>query len=714
MMLVVSLASFLLTVLPLPEGGRTPVNAVEYQVVHDLVLRKAEAEWPGCRLGPVIPYLDENGATAGYMFHFRTDGQTFPDQEQVTLDVLADRERLTVNTDLTKWRSKYACILASASYDRPPFVYYGYGTSEYYAIGEKALARARQVLGSDATLTRIYFIECRTFLEFGNQAGDHVVYSNHFDETWNSRQAFVEEVSRRRQVAREHGYDPEAAAAVHEHEWQEALGRDFTDFTEYYVPNVDKAPFYDWSYGCTPTSGAMVLGYIDRTQNYGRLVDQYALRWDRIEGENDWQIPNTQRECAIAMNTDTVNNGGTYVSYIASGLRNAAQGNNNNYTCTVTEAYGSSGNDWAWSTITGQINGGYAFIWSAMWESHSLACFGYRTPEKDVYVHNTWWMPAAWWHYSGNNQSHVASPHMSGGDVHRLNIVYPVGDTFYNSNGRGEILQVGDTANVTWTSHGNPGTRVDIEISQNHGKTWQILAANLPDNGLYKWYVSPSQPASDSVRLRLRQYNGSTLTSSDASFGNFVITREPLPPKFLAPPNGQQIFAPPIVLVVDSLYSGDSLDFRLIYAGDTLVRRKTTSNTCPLPDSLFQYGKSYKWTCRAHNQFGWGQLGTPWSFWIRFSSGVSEQGLGAVRPGLRVKAVNVTGEVAFEIAAAVPGSRLVIYNALGSVVRELAVTETRVSWDRCSDAGVRQAAGLYFAQLISGPGVATVKFILAE
>lgn len=716
MTIIFCLVSLIAAALPMPDPGTTPVNAVDFQIVRDLALRKAQAEWPGSRLGTVIPCVDETGATAAYMFHFRTDGREFPDQDQVRADVLADRERLTVNTSVRDWRSAYSFILASARYDRPPFVFYGYGSSEFYAIGEKALRRAREVLGPGARLTRVYFIECRTFLEFGNTAGEHVVYSNYFEQTWYSRQAFADEVVRHRTgLAGMDGYDAAEIARVHRQEWEEALTRDFTDFTEYHVPQVNRAPFYDWSYGCTPTSGAMVLGYIDRTQNYGRLVDYYWQRWDGIEGQTDWQIPNIQRECAIAMYTDTVNRGGTYVSNIASGLRNAANGNDNNYSFSVTEQYGSSSNDWAWSTITSEIGSGCAFIWSAMWESHSLACFGYRTPEKDVYVHNTWWAPAVWWHYSGNNQSHIASPHPAGGDVRRCDLTYPLGDTFYSSTGRGEMLQVGDTANVTWNNYGNPGTKVDIEISLTGGRTWQGLASDVSDNGSYKWYVSPSLPVCESVRLRLKQYNGATYTAGDASFGNFYVNREPLAPVFLGPPNGQQIFSPPVVLTVDSLYKGDSLDFRLVYGSDTLLRHKTTDWRCPVPDTMFVYGRSYKWTCRAYNQYGWGKFGTQWSFWVRFYTGVSEERPRPVRPGLVVSGVNPMGrELWFEVAGHEPGARLVIYDALGSVVQELSADRARVSWDLRDQSGRLQPVGLYFVQLLGTAKTATAKFVLLD
>lgn len=715
MAVIFSLTSLMLAALPMPEWGTTPPNAVDFETVRQLVLRKADAEWPGCRVGTILPYVDETGATVGYLFHFRTDGAPFPEQEQVTRDVLADRERLTMNTDLTKWRSRYSYILASARYDLAPFVCFGYGSSEYYAIGEEAQRRAREVLGDDAALSRIYFIECRAFLEFGNSAGEYVVMSNHFEQTWNSRESFREYVEKGRAWERaQDWYNADEIEQIHRQEWQDAFQRDFTDFAEYYVPNVHRAPFYNWGYGCSPTAGAMVLGYIDRTQSYGRLVDHYWQRYDPVLKGMNYQNPNTQYECAVAMKTDTVNNGGTYMSAIPSGLRNAANGYGNNYSFTVSSVNGTSSNDWAWSTTMSEINNGYAHVWSVTWQAHSLACFGYRTEDKYVYVHNTWWAPAAWWAHSGSGTSQIASPRPVGAEPRKLELVYPRGDTNYNRTGGGEVLQAGDTVSVIWDNYGNPGTGVTIEYSVTGGKSWQLLASGVPDNGLYKWYVSPTLGAQESVRLRLKQYNGTTLTSGDGTISNFTIQREPMPPKFYGPPNGQQIFNPPVVLMVDSLYSGDSLDFRLMYGTDTIMRYRTTDWWCQIPDGVLIYGRCYKWTCRARNRFGWGNFGTQWSFWVRFT-GVSEEKPARAESGLRVTGVNsLEGEAVFQVSRPAAGVRLVVYNALGSVVREITADQPRVVWDLRDQSGVKQSAGFYFAQLVGAAGTPTAKFVLVD
>jgi hypothetical protein len=712
------LALFVLGVsMPMPETGTTPPNAVPFETVRNIAITWAANEFPGAKLGTAVPYVDENGNSVAWMFHFRTDGKAFPSYSQIVADVQAERKTLTVNTDLSLRRSKYSHILVSARRDRAPVVRFGYGTSEYYAIAAKALARAQQSLGPDVRLSRIYFVSPSTYLEFENPSGKSMVFSEHFERIWASRAAFSGYVTQARAQIRQQYPGEEAAAAKYESgRWDHVLDPKLGRLGEVFVPNYGLAPFYDWSYGCTPTSGAMVCGYVDRFQKSGRLVDWFYQRYDGVEGENDWQIPNVQLECAIEMNTDTLS-GGTSIYNIANGLFQV--GYSNGYTAwSVTNVTGTLGNDWAWSTITSQIDAGHAMIWSALWETHSLACFGYRTEDKFVYVHNTWWTPGEWWAHSGGDVSHVAAVTPDAGDQHNIRLTYPLGDTFYNSTGRGEVLYVGDTARITWES-GTPGTRVDIDVSTDGGRNWATVAAGVADSGAYHWYIPASIPTCDSVRLRLSQYNSSTLTSADGTFGNFRTLREPVPPPQIAPPNGLPIPSDnlPIVLVVDSIRAAcDSIHFKLIQGLDTLAEQNGSLTHFLLPDSMFVYNRIYKWIVRGRNQWGWGPWSSPWSFRI-IESGIEELSPALVVPTFSVPAVNrlATGGVLFDVRMAVPGSRLVVYDALCNVVRELTVTgPSKLAWDMNDATGRKLAAGLYFARLAGGATQPTAKLVLLD
>ena len=710
------LALFVLAVgMPMPGTGTTPPNAVPFDSVRIVALNWAAVEYPGAKLGTAIPYIDESGNTVAWMFHFRVDGKSFPRYDQVAADVQAERQTLTANTDLSRWRSKYAHVLVSARRDRAPVICFGYGTSDYYAIAATALEHAQQSLGSSAQLSRIYFMNPCIYLEFENPAGQHVVLSQHFEQTWASREAFTGYVTQARaELRKQYPGEEEAAASYAEGRWNHAFDHKLGPLADsVFVPNYGLAPFYDWHYGCSPTSGAMVCGYVDRFQKSGRLVQYCYQRWDPVEGEDDWQIPNIQYELAIDMNTDTTT-GGTNIGAIANGL--AQVGYDNGYDgWSVTNEIGGAGSDWCWATLTSEINAGHAMVWSVTWESHSLAAFGYRS-DKYVYVHNTWWEPGDWWEHSGSGNAHVAAVTPDAGDAHDIRLTYPLGDTLYNHIGAGEVLCVGDTCRITWES-GTPATSVDIDVSTDGGQTWSSAAAGVADSGAYHWYIPPSIPSCDSVRLRLSQYNGATLTSADGTIGCFYTVKEAMAPPQLAPPDGLPIpmGSLPVALVVDSTKTNcDSIDFRLIQGLDTIWERPGTAASHYLPDSLLQMNKVYKWIVRGHNQWGWGNWGTPWSFRM-LPAGVEEEKPVGIVPAFSVPAVNRLGaaSVMFDVRAAAPGSKLAVYDALGNVVRELTVPRpSRLAWDMTDAAGRKLAAGLYFARLAGGATQPTAKLVL--
>jgi hypothetical protein len=619
-----------------------------------------------------------------------------------------------MNTNLRTWRSKYSHMLVSARRDRSPVIAFGYGTSEFYAIAARAQELAQSALGATATLSRIYFVFPSTYLEFADGQGGHYVVSQHFERTWSSRQAFTSYVTdTKAELAKQFPVDEAAVAAYHNREWDKAMTHAAGSFSEVFIPNVELVPFYDWSYGCTPTAGAMVCGYVDRVQNSGRMVDWFYQRQDGVEGENDWQIPNIQRECAIEMSTDTTT-GGTSIYSISNGL--AQVSTEAGYYWSVTNEQGASWNDWSWATITAEIDAGHVMIWSALWETHSLTGCGYRTDDKFVYVHNTWWTPAEWWTHSGDNYCHVAAVTPDAGDERNIHIIYPIGDTFYNSNGRGEVLYVGDTVRVTWDNNGHPGTGVDIDLSVNGGRSWSPLVAGVADSGAWHWAISEALSAGDSLRLRLSQYDGSTLVSGDGSFGNFRMLKEPLPPVQLAPPNGLPVMNPPIVLVVDSLTKCDSIDFRVAYGTDTIWRQHGCATTCPLPDSLFEKNKTYKWQVRGHNRYGWGAWSTVWSFRILFENAV-EEGRVVELPAFAAPAVSRldAAELSFDVRGFGPGTKLVLFDALGNVVRDLEVSRPgRIGWDLRDNSGAKVAAGFYFVQLGAGKDRMTRKLVLLD
>jgi hypothetical protein len=330
-------------------------------------------------------------------------------------------------------------------------------------------------------------------------------------------------------------------------------------------------------------------------------------------------------------------------------------------------------------------------------------------------VHNTWWTPAEWWNHAppSPDWAHVGSPYPVGGDAHKVEMVFPKGDTNYNSNGAGERLFVGDSVVVRWDNSGRSADHVTIEKSANSGSTWTQLVASTPDSGAYLWILDDSYYTCDSVRLRLKQYLGATLVSGDGSFGNFRIQREAAAPTPLAPPDGLPVWNPPVVLIVDSTNRRvDSIEFKVILALDTIWHQLGTAPTCSLPDTLFQRNRIYKWIVRGHNQYGWGSWGGTRTFRIMFS-GVEELPAQAGRPVARISGLRSrkSGSLEFHLPART-GERLLVYDALGKLVAGVPVVHGRACWDLRDDRGELVEAGLYFGRLdTTGP---VQKFVLVE
>ena len=146
------------------------------------------------------------------------------------------------------------------------------------------------------------------------------------------------------------------------------------DTTIIYVQGYQLAPFYDWSYGCSPTAATMEVGYLDEAQGYSRDIYDFFHRWDGVEGENDWQIPWAHREMALAFNTDSLS-GGTWVTAIGPGL--ADFGSSKDYSFEIFQFPGGWYNDWAWPSDSDEISNGWSMVWSVGWPGDPDVSFAY-------------------------------------------------------------------------------------------------------------------------------------------------------------------------------------------------------------------------------------------------------------------------------------------------------------------------------------------------
>jgi hypothetical protein len=686
-----------------------PDQTVPFARIAEVANRRAVSLWAEARLGDVVPLVDVEGKAIAYTFHYRIDGKEFPDYATAVSEVAAEQQTLAAPGS----HSRYGYVLASARYDRAPILCYGEGSTEFFHTLERARDKATGLLGAEPVLTEVYYVWPISFFEFTASGRTRIVEAHPPYRTFTADEFTRHVQAGEREAVRRVADRGDAAelkvrcAEQMRAEWNRCL----TDASAFetvavFVPDYEDAPFYDWSYGCSPTSGTMVVGYVDISRQCGRCIYDFFQRWDCVEGETDYQIPWAQRAVATFFYTDTLS-GGTYPNNIGSGLQQF--GDSRDYLWTVFDASGAGYNDWAWASDSDEISNGYPMVWSALWEQHSLAAFGIRTPSKDIYVHNTWWRPAAWWHYTdGNSQSYafVSSIHPDGGSEHNLRLLYPRGDTLYAHNGSGEILWVGRSNAIRWDNDGYPGDSVTIELSTNGGWGWQRLVSGVADSGSYEWDIPRPFPPGEQLRLRLKTFYGGVYAAGDGSQGNFRLATVPFPPTPLSPPSGRPITAAPIVLIVDTIPSVDSFNFLVYHSPDTIYRSWSTVTICSLPTSLFRYGQLYGWRCRAHNSFGWSAYSPSWTFWCRFNP-IEE---GSDQPGARALEVaslsNAIVPIRFALSEAGP-IRVVVHDATGRPVRELLATTLNpgvyeLAWDLCDKRSQPVAAGCYFVTLVSG------------
>ncbi len=208
---------------------------------------------------------------------------------------------------------------------------------------------------------------------------------------------------------------------------QTAAGGELTaasmgDLTTLRTNPIDGVPDYKWWYGCSPTSGGMIVGYWDGQSGYGNLFDGDASTWygsgssgtkSMVAGtahitagsENgytygDWHnstsYPNHESnpDC-IADFMKTVD-GGSYDSNIGAGLEAYIEWDNPNtainesYQATVTHDYISRyGGGWNYNSLKAEIDAGRPVLLGAVTLSyegttelemigHSIVAYGYQ------------------------------------------------------------------------------------------------------------------------------------------------------------------------------------------------------------------------------------------------------------------------------------------------------------------------------------------------
>lgn len=476
--------------------------------------RNAAQMWGTVYAAEPIPYYGPDEEIIAYHLNYSLKG-SFPDPE--TLKTRCD-EALNNESRESAWGvGDYGNMVIGAKPYMPVFIQVSKSLSEQYAYGRKLEKAAREAFPDGYTEGKTYYLG---YVHVWHQ----VSYKN--TNKYINLMPSVKVISEEEFTKLKGEIVYFWTRNTFDDEWQqfmvngETMGR-----SEVYIPGENKMPYYEWSYGCTPTSGAMILAWWDRYKGMGRFVSSHYERWDPVQHHTDYHVPTLQHEMAQAM--DTGDGGTTYLGDVIDAYYEVVE--NHGYRCVSDGLWAFHHTDTTlFNEVKRQINQGLPCqvdIWG-----HTLAAVGYNSSPKLVYVHDP--------NHSSMMQIHKSSLWScfwvyvyddSGNNGSFLELTEPNGGTYYNSDGGGETLLSGSIYEILWDSpHAN--TTASIGYSMDAGEHWPILVTDTENDGSYCWLVPELNPvyypegSSDKgrVRITVRDQNHELL-AADGSYGNFRV-----------------------------------------------------------------------------------------------------------------------------------------------------------------------------------------------
>ncbi len=378
--------------LPLSERPSFTGELVSYDVAEKVAFIFAQNLSIRGASGPTITYNGVDGKPAVFMFVFSLKDVTFPDEPQILKRVSqgwelyergkreGEKEKISSGKQMITQEGDFLTIVVSARKQLGPVVEYFYGLPLHYTAKEKASELAIDKLSTDyVTLSQyIYGSPFDVWFEFKSDARRTYV-SPLFFSTHSEEEIFV-------------SYEMELSLMQKkkiERDWEWIVGGEAIRFGKDQF-RITGVPDFDWSYGCSPTASADVLGYWD-ANGYLLLIDYYFNRYDPLEHEWDYNVPNVQQQLSWAMHTDS-STGGTSLSDIGPGTRTVCNHPDyeNNYGFDDYLDYSQS-----LGYLINEIRSGYPAIWNVFshptYGNHSICAMGWGPPDTTyICVHDTW------------------------------------------------------------------------------------------------------------------------------------------------------------------------------------------------------------------------------------------------------------------------------------------------------------------------------------
>ncbi|MBN2432680.1 MAG: C39 family peptidase [Acidobacteria bacterium] len=656
------------TEMPIPKIKESDFVDIDLNTAKMLAEARGRQLWSNTiNIISIIPIRDAFGEIIAYDVDVSTDGKRLERPSEISIfwqKYLQQKSRNNQHNIINSIRRPYAYLTISANFENYPIRSSARMPSNYLAVGWAVMKAAQGYLNSSRiSLVNIYAdgFWARNY-EFSDGERSIIVQGH---EPWkcyntdNYIMACQEQQSTRETTLfdkyQERGLDYEAEfqnileinkKALNKILFSENMSSRGCEDTCLppcgCVSNLfsDFEPL-EWHFGCSPTSGAMILNYWDNYAHFGKLNQLFYYASDLIENNFDCHIASAQEDLAEHMGTYPPGHpqeGATEWENIYPGLINHI----------IEQGYSVSNGinlinmpptvEFYWDEMTQEINSGFPFVWSntfiASNGAHSVAAVGYDSNTEDILYYNTWRSTGgviSRAHFSGSidDITTIASPHLIVSDLnYDAKILFPDGQQgFGNTSCSGDLQFIeGTTVAVAWNSYSKPSEYVKIYYTTDGGfygeSSWNFLAQS-DDSGSFLWEIPigfMQGGLNDAVRLKIEQYdeNGNIL-SADSSYGNFTILPCLSPDSFfLTSPSQGQILASSTTSV--TLYwqqSANATHYELYFddSPDPPLLTSTSNTSYPVNVTA---GNTYYWRVVAKTSCNdeLEAVAGPWSFSI--------------------------------------------------------------------------------------------------
>lgn len=480
----------------------------------------ASSTWGNTFSGEAIPLYSLQDETIAYLFNYSIN-KPFPQSNQLIKDLQ--------NNELAhkdgRWADgKFGYMIMSAKQSTTPLITFCKVISDYYAYAPERDQLAKEKFGNENfSLYKVYYMHDLAKW-YCYKSGEKKVYVKIFPPQMALSEiefeAFLETKKAQKPGLWQLPQDDK-------NEWQQFLSGPINcSKADILIPNEELVPFYDWSFGCTPTAFTMALAYWDNLSmisgnDYGNLVKYHYQRWDQIQFETDLNVADLQLSLCISMGTDSVSTGGTGSSNWLNGMINAVAARG--YSFTGSDLYGSTAQYWLWAI--NEIASGRPFHLGTPDHSNTGVGYSENYVGSDDYIirHDTWQPTHS---YINITTCDLVGTIIPGGEYgNGVSLTDPFGDPRYSDNvwgtSQGEDLWAGDAYEITWDYEYLSSAYAKLFYSTNGGNVWNFITSYTPNDGSYDWII-PLGLNSTNGRIMVEIWDGATHIAADGSWGNFT------------------------------------------------------------------------------------------------------------------------------------------------------------------------------------------------